>query len=297
MILNSSTLRSLYTGFSTAFQAGFAGVTPLYSRVALTVPSSTRANEYGWLGNFPRIREWIGDRVVQNLDTHGYTIRNRTFESTIGVRRDDIEDDNIGIYGPIFSDFGRDSASFPDELVWKHLTDGFATLCFDGQYFFDTDHPMLDETGATVSYANTDGGAGAPWFLIDASRAIKPIIYQTRRPFDLTRMDAPTDEVVFNRAEYRYGTDGRCNVGYGFPQLAWGSKQTLDVTHYEAARVALATMKGDYGRPLGISGNLLIVGPSNEGKARRLLNNQYAAGGETNQWAGTAELLVVPWLA
>lgn len=297
MIINSANLRTLYTGFSTAYQNAFTGVTPLYTRVALTVPSTTRSNEYGWLGQFPRIREWIGDRVVHNLETHGYTIRNRSFESTIAVSRDDIDDDNLGIYTPIFSEFGRSAATFPDELVWPLLVAGFATACFDGQYFFDTDHPVLLENGQVSSFANTDGGAGAPWFLIDASRAIKPIIYQNRRAFDLTRMDAQTDEVVFNRKEYRYGTDGRCNVGYGFPQLAWGSKQTLDAAHYEAARAAMIAMKGDFGRPLGVLPNLLVVGPTNEGPARRLLNNEFDANGATNPWRGTAEVLVVPWLA
>ena len=298
MLINSANLRTLYTGFSTAFQGGFTGVQPQYTRAAMTVPSATRVNEYGWLKAMPRIREWIGDRVVQNLETQGYTIRNRSFESTIAVSKDDLDDDNLGIYAPIFSEFGRSAATFPDELVWALYKSGFSTFCFDGQYFFDTDHPVLDADGVTInSVANTDGGAGAPWFLIDDSRVIKPVIYQLRRAFDLTRMDAATDEVVFNRKEYRYGTDGRCNVGYGFWQLAWGSKQALDAAHYEAARAALANMKGDYGRPLGVQGRLLIVPPSLEGAGRRLLNSEYAAGGETNPWKGTAELLVVPWLA
>lgn len=297
MIVNSANLRSLYTGFSTAFQGGFGSVSPLYQRVATTVVSSTRSNEYGWLGQFPRMREWIGDRVIQNLSTYDYAIRNKSFESTIGVIRDDIEDDNLGIYTPIFSEFGRQSATFPDELVWALLAAGFSTLCYDGQYFFDTDHPVLDAAGKPVSVANTDGGAGRPWFLVDASRAIKPVIFQSRKAFRLVAKDAETDDNVFSRREFIYGVDGRCNVGFAFWQLAWGSRQTLDAAHYEAARVGLATLKADYGRPLGVSGNLLVVGPADEGAARKLLNSEYAAGGETNQWEGTAELLVVPWLA
>lgn len=297
MIINNANLRTLYTGFSTAFQVGLGAVQPLYPRAALVVPSSTRVNEYGWLGQFPRIREWIGDRVINNLETHGYTIRNRTFESTIAVSRDDLEDDNIGMFAPMFTEMGRLSATFPDELVWDLLKNGFSTPCFDGQYFFDTDHPVLDAAGQTVSVSNTGGGALAPWFLMDASRGIKPIIFQTRRAFDMTRMDAPTDEVVFNRKEYRYGVDGRCAAGYGFWQIIYGSKQVLTAANYETARTALATMKGDYGRPLGLTSNLLVCGPALEGAARKLLNSEYATAGETNQWKGTAELLVVPWLA
>lgn len=297
MLINAANLRTLYTGFSTAFQGGFSGVSPLYTRIAQTVPSSTRSNEYGWLGQMPRIREWIGDRVIQNIATQGYTIRNRSFESTISVDRDDLEDDNLGIYSPLFTEFGRQSATFPDELVWDLFLKGFTTNCFDGQFFFDTDHPVLDANGVAYSVANTDGGNGTPWFLVDPSRSIKPIIYQTRRPFDLTRMDSTTDEAVFNRKEYRYGTDGRCNVGFGFWQLAWGSKQTLDAAHYEAARVGLGSLKADYGRPLGITPSLLIVPPSLEGAARKLVVNDFDAAGATNTWKGSAEILVVPWLA
>lgn len=299
MLLNSSSLTSLYTGFSTAFQGGFSGVTPQYGRVAQTVPSSTRSNEYGWLGQIPRIREWLGDRVVNNLATHSYTIKNKSFESTVAVDRDDIDDDNIGIYSPLFAELGSNSATFPDELVWALLKSGFSTPCYDGQYYFDTDHPVLAEDGQTVvSVSNSGGGAGDPWFLMDASRAIKPIIYQQRRPFsNLVRMDAPTDEVVFSRKEYRYGIDGRCNVGFGFWQLAYGSRQALDATSYESARVALQTMKGDQGRPLNIRPTLLVVPPALEGVGRKLLNNDLTTGGETNAWKGSAELLVVPWLA
>lgn len=298
MLLNSTSLRSLYTGFSIAFQGGFSGVAPSYGRVAQTVPSSTKSNEYGWLGDMPRVREWIGDRVVQNLAAHGYTIKNRSFELTIGVDRDDIEDDNIGIYAPMFTEMGRAAASFPDELVWPLLKAGFSTACYDGQYFFDTDHPVLDASGVAQSVANTDGGSGTPWFLIDASRAIKPIIFQERRSLsNFTRMDAATDEVVFNTKKYRYGIDGRCNAGFGFWQLAWGSKQTLDATRYAAARAGLGGLTGDYGRPLGVMPNLLVVPPSLESAGRKLLNSELASGGETNEWKGTAELLVVPWLA
>lgn len=298
MQLNAQNLRSLYTGFSTAFQAGFAGVSPLYTRIAQTVPSSTRTNEYGWLGQMPRIREWIGDRVVNNIASSSYSIRNKSFEATIGVDRDDIEDDNIGIYGTMFEEFGRTGATFPDELVWELLANGFNTPCYDGQYFFDADHPVLDEAGNATSVSNFGGGGGTPWYLVDTSRAIKPVIYQERKSFSsMIRMDAQTDEVVFSRKEYRYGIDGRCNVGFGFWQLAFGSKQTLDPAGYETARAAMGSFKADYGRPLGITPNLIVVPPSLEGAANTIVKSATKANGATNEWAGTADVLVVPWLA
>lgn len=298
MDINRASLNSAYVGFSAAFTAGLAMAQPMYGRVASRVPSSTKTQEYGWLGQMPGFREWLGDRVVNGMAKHGYSLTNKTYENTIGVDRDDFEDDNLGTYTPMFQNFGYVAQTFPDTLVWGQLAAGFATKCYDGQFFFDTDHPVLNAAGAEISVANTDGGSGTAWYLIDDSRPLKPLIYQERKPFtNLVRMDKEDDDNVFMRREYRYGLDGRCSVGFGFWQQAWGSKQTLDAAHYEAARVGLAGMKGDYGRPLAISPKLLIVPPSLEGAARAIIGQQLTTGGETNKWYNTAEILVCPWLA
>ena len=297
MIINTTSLRSAFIGFNAAFQAGLATTTSMYARVATTVPSTTKEQEYGWLGQFPGFREWIGDRVVNGLASHGYTLKNKSYENTIGVNRDDFDDDNLGIYTPMFQQLGATATNFPDTLVWALLKNGFASKCYDGQFFFDVDHPVLDASGNTVSVANTDGGSGTPWFLMDVSQPLKPLIYQSRKPFtNLVRMDKEDDQNVFDKKEYRYGLDGRCSVGFGFWQMAWGSKQTLDATHYEAARVALSSMKADYGQPLAIQPKLLVVPSTLEGAARRLIGNQLNPDGGTNEWFGTAEVLVVPWL-
>ncbi len=106
--------------------------------------------------------------------------------------------------------------------------------------------------------------------------------------------DNPTDDNVFDRKEFVYGTDARHNVGFGFWQFAWGSKQTLDADHYATARSALMSMKGDHGRPLGIKPRLLVVPPALEGAANRLMTNDNLANGASNEWKGTAEVMVCP---
>lgn len=50
---------------------------------------------YAWLGDIPGMREWIGDREVQNLTASDYTIKNKDFELTVGVDRNAIEDDIV----------------------------------------------------------------------------------------------------------------------------------------------------------------------------------------------------------
>jgi len=298
MLINAANLDALRAGFKTSFQEGQAGMAATqYARVATVVPSTQKTQKYGWLGKFPNVREWIGPRAVHNLAQHDYAISEKPWELTIGVDRDDIETDNLGIYAPMFRQMGESTGGKWDQLVWDLLKAGFATECYDGQFFFDTDHPVLDANGVEQSVANTDGGGGTPWFLLDTSSALKPIILQKRKDFEFVAKDRLTDDNVFELKEFRYGADARANVGYGFWQRAWGSKQTLDAAHYKAGFAALEGMKGDHGRPLGIMPRVLVVPPSLRENGLEILNAERDAAGATNVWRNTAELLVVPWLA
>lgn len=297
MLITPASLLALYTGFQTSFQQGFGSVQSQWNMVAMETPSTTSEETYGWMKDIPGFREWVGPRVVHNLEAAGYTIRNKSWELTVGVDRDRIDDDKFGIYAPMFSEMGRQTAAFPDTLVFPFLKTGFSTACYDGQYFFDTDHPVIDEDGSTVSVSNVQSGSGQPWFLMDLSRMIKPVVYQKRRSFDFVRMDAPTSQVVFDKKEYVYGVDGRANVGFGFWQLAFGSKADLTHDNYAAARSSMSSLKRDHGSPLGVNPTHLFVPPSLEGKGRQVVENQRKANGEDNEWKGTAQLVVVPWLA
>ena len=296
MLINGENLRTLGISFSASFQNGLGMAPTDHLRVASQVPSSTRSQDYGWLGRIPQVRKWVGDRVIQNLNAHSYSLTNEDYELTIGVGRNDIEDDNLGIYAPMFTEMGRSVQSLPCELVYQLLQTGWTTNCYDGQPFFDADHPVINADGTMGSVSNTDGGAGNPWFLIDDSRAVKPLILQLRKAFEFVAKDRPTDQNVFEKKEFQYGADGRLQVGFGFWQFAWGSQQVLDSAHYQTARAAISSFKGDYGVPLGLSGKLLICGPSNEYNAREILKADRNAAGAANVWFNSAELLVTPWL-
>lgn len=296
MIINASALSALFTAYKAEFQNAQAATPTDWKRIATPVPSSSASNTYGWLGQFPTFREWIGDRVLKNMAAHGYSITNKKFESSVGVPRDAIEDDEIGVYKPLFAEMGRASSAHPDELVFALLKAGLTTTCYDGQYFFDTDHPVYpstDATGTAVSVSNYQDGVGPAWYLLDVSRALKPIIFQNRRNYDLKAMTAMDDESVFMRDEYRYGVDARVNVGFGFWQFAYCSKAPLTAENYGLARAAMKNFKADGGRPLGINPGLLVVPSQLEGAARKILVKDADNG---NEWAGTAEVLAPAWL-
>ncbi|HSX60902.1 MAG TPA: Mu-like prophage major head subunit gpT family protein, partial [Tahibacter sp.] len=232
------------------------------------------------------------------IQTHGYSLKNKPFELTVGVPSTAIEDDTYGVYTPFVTEMGRAAGVHPDELVFAALKAGPTLKCYDGQYFFDTDHPVLDENGVAQSQSNWDNnsGSGTPWYLCDTSRAIKPLIFQKRKPATFVAKTAPTDDNVFFQGELVYGVDARYVAGYGLWQLAFGSRKTLDETNLNAAWVAMTERKGDYGKQLAIRPNKLYVPPSLLLAARKLVNASTLANGADNVMKGLVEVVDAPWL-
>lgn len=298
MIINKGNLTALAVAFKAAFAAGLGQAETQYGKIATTVPSTTGSEEYGWLGQFPNVREWLGDRVVNGMATHGYTIRNKSFEMTVGVPRPAIEDDQYGIYTPMMQEMGRAASAHPDRLVFSLLKSGAGTLCYDGQYFFDTDHPVIGADGNVSTQANWDNnsGSGTAWYLLDTSRALKPVIFQDRKKPNFVSKTSDTDDNVFDRNEYVYGVDSRCNVGFGFWQLAYGSRKALDETNLVEAWKAMTERLGDHGRPLGIRPTVLLVTPGLEIAARKLVSASTLANGAENVMKGLVEVQSSPWL-
>ena len=301
MEINNANLRTLFVAFNAAFKAGLGQAASQYGQIATTVPSTTAAEEYGWLGQLPGLREWLGDRVVHGIGNHGYTIKNKSYELTVSVPRTAVDDDQYGVYTPLMTEMGRAADAHPDQIVFGLLKAGRTALCYDGQPFFSTTHKVLNEKGKEVSVSNLsdDGNNGPTWYLLETRRALKPLIFQDRKKPNFVAKTAPTDDNVFNSDTFVYGVDARRNAGFGFWQLAHASNKPLTAENLKAAITAMETQTGDQGRPLGISPNLLVVPKSLRFTANRLLKSELVNEGGvqvSNDLAGTLELLVGDWL-
>ncbi|MGA5655257.1 Mu-like prophage major head subunit gpT family protein [Rahnella contaminans] len=306
MIITAATLQALRTSFMASFQQGLTNAPTQYSQIATTVTSTSASNTYGWLGSFPKMQEWIGDRPMTNLKEYGYQIQNKTWADGIEVGRDQIEDDNLGMYGSILETMGQNAAVFPDELIFPLLTNGFNNTCYDGQNFFDTDHPVYpntDGSGTAASVANvymqSDDWAGTPFYLLDCSRPIKPLVYQDRRKPALTSVTDPTSEAVFTSNSFKYGCDLRSNAGYTFWQLAYAGLCDLTSDNLWTCWQSMRQITGDGDRRLAIRPTHLVVPPQLEKQATQLLNWEITAGenGTTgNEWKGKLKLIVADYL-
>lgn len=148
LLVNKQTISDVFVGLKTAFNNAFTAAPTVWAQVAMKVASTTGQNDYAWLSKFPKMQKWVGDKNVKSLEAYKYSIVNDDWEATIEVDRNDIEDDQLGMYGPQAQMAGESAAQLPDEIIMGLVNNGFTSLCFDGQYFFDTDHLVA---GASVS--------------------------------------------------------------------------------------------------------------------------------------------------
>lgn len=188
MLVNKDTLSNAFIGLKTTFNNAFAAAPSTWEKVAMKITSSTKQNDYAWLSNFPKMKAWVGDKNVKSLEAYKYSIPNIDWEATIEVDRNDIEDDQLGIYAPQAQMAGFSAKQLPDEIVFGLVNDGFASLCFDGQYFFDTDHLVkgasVANKGVAVLSAATQAAAIASYGA--ARTAMRKFTDDEGRPLNVT---------------------------------------------------------------------------------------------------------------
>ena len=154
LIINASTISNIFINLKTTFNRCFDATPTTWQKIAMLVPSGTKTNDYKWLANFPRMKKWMGEKTVKALAAFNYTITNDDFEATVEVDRNDIEDDQLGIYAPQAEMAGFSAKQLPDEIIYELVDGVFVNKCYDGQYMCDTDHPVTDKDGAVQSVSN-----------------------------------------------------------------------------------------------------------------------------------------------
>lgn len=297
MRVNHQNIELAYRGFQTVYNTAFDEAATHRDTIAMTIESSTAEENYGWLGQFPDLREWVGDRVVKQLTAHGFRIVNKKYESTVEVPREDFEDDRLGVYRPMFSEMGRVARVHPDRMLFSLLGDGFTAPCFDGKPFFSDAHPAsgIPTDVRAEALSNVQEGTDPAWYLLDLSRAVKPMIWQERVKYDLQSITDPNNYSVAMTDKFMFGIRARVNAGLGLWQLAFASKAPLTPETYAAARAAMMAFTGDSGQLLGVMPTHLIVPPTLETEGRSLLTAA-TVDSTSNVWNGSAELIVTPYL-
>lgn len=290
MDINSANLTALQKSYLTAFQQGLSFVPPVpIDFLFRDFPSTTAANFYAWMEQIPGFREWVGDRQFKNVRSGKFEIVNRDWEDSVSMGRNEIEDDQYGVYAPLVQMMGEAWTLKKYQLVIAVLTGN--TVCFTGKAFFADDHaygdntidnvvtdalsassfeaaftaaagwkfsngelcrtrfthlvhgPKLHDTAFNIVDAQfkVSGNSQIPnsnfkrvqrveledlsgdyddyWYLVDASKPIKPVARQIRREAS-PMMDTRPEEVM-RTGRFDVMADGRAAAGPTFPHLAY----------------------------------------------------------------------------
>ena len=102
--------------------------------------SDQTVESYKWLGMPPALREWLGGRNAKGFTTNGIDIANKHFESTIEIALRDLRLDKSGQVRARMSELAERGGTHFASLLSTLIVNGASTVCYDGQYFFDTDH-------------------------------------------------------------------------------------------------------------------------------------------------------------
>lgn len=152
-VVNESKLRALFVGLSEVFNGALKAAPSDYLQTCMMVPSKGRGMDYAWLTQFPRMREWIGDKQVKNLELQTYYVANKDWEATIGVNRNDVEDDQLGIY-QVQTQMMAQSASMLYYNIANDLKNkAFEQLGIDSRPFYGA-HYLKDSSGVEREYHN-----------------------------------------------------------------------------------------------------------------------------------------------
>jgi phage major head subunit gpT-like protein len=126
------------------FRSSALAAQPYYPTLCTLSPSSRKSEDVGLPGAVPAIREWLGDRQEHDLRAAKFNVEHGLYEGTVRIPRADYEDDAMGLHRMQVAQLGQRAALHPDKLLVDMIMNGAATACWDGQFFYDTDHSFGD---------------------------------------------------------------------------------------------------------------------------------------------------------
>ena len=130
--------------------------------VSMLMTSDQESETYKWLGMAPAMREWVGGRQAKGFRDNGITISNKTFEATLEVLLDELRRDKTGQVMVRVRELAERTNAHWAKLLSALIVAAEAAVCYDGQYFFDTDHAEGDSGSQSNDISYDAAVAAAP---------------------------------------------------------------------------------------------------------------------------------------
>jgi phage major head subunit gpT-like protein len=140
-MLKSLSSRAIMGEFARALED--APLSPWVSELSVYFPKSDQfTEEHRWVGSAPGMTQWVGSRQVKQLQDYGLKIQNVGYESTLEVTADEIAYDKTAQVQMRIEDQASAAAQHWEELLTPLISAGASTVCYDGQFYFSSSHPV-----------------------------------------------------------------------------------------------------------------------------------------------------------
>lgn len=183
------------TLFLTEFNQTVAVDRATLANITMEIPlPDHRGNkiQLDWLGAAPQMAEWTDEKKALGLGKHEWSATVKSYQASIEVDLNAINDAMMNPYEPRIREMAQNAGRLRYNLISDLLQAGDAAggECYDGQYFFDTDHSEGDSgsqsnklTGAGTSQANIEtdfyaASAALYGFLDDKGVPLAPSVFR-----------------------------------------------------------------------------------------------------------------------
>src|SRR6185437_8741918 len=154
MLITTANLDKAFIGFDTAFQQALMNQPTVWQKIASERPSTDESEVYMWADMIGELREFLGERQIVSLAGRSQLLVNKEYEKTITIPRKKFEDDKYGVFTSQVQQLAMRAAQHPDKLVADAIVAADTAVVYDGQYFFDTDHPQNPDDPNSPVMAN-----------------------------------------------------------------------------------------------------------------------------------------------
>jgi phage major head subunit gpT-like protein len=145
----AANLINAQTEYDAAYQEVFdGGVTGLQALFAKTVPITAKRLSVPVVTSFPDLREWIGSRFESDLRSLKQDIDIKTYESSIKIKRLDLDADASGAVSQSVGTFVRQAPAMIDRKATAALTAN-TSLGYDGVVLGSSAHPYVGSAAGT----------------------------------------------------------------------------------------------------------------------------------------------------
>jgi phage major head subunit gpT-like protein len=152
MTLDIAKLRDAARGYEALFMEGQRRQDNRWRLLARTEKATGKSVTQQWMGPAGTVTEWEGERPLEQFKGYNFTLENKKWQNAVQVDVDDLEDDNMGHYGPAIGGLPEQFELHKLKLAFELMSNGFTAtsgLAYDGQLFFDSDHVDHEEDAQT----------------------------------------------------------------------------------------------------------------------------------------------------